>query len=101
MGLPETREPQAVTSSVNKEHFQQQKLDYGLGRAEGWTVPERLMPGASYTDLVVSSTVLLVQERLDPPVTAVCTENSFLWLSWQPWEGLRALTLPWGTHTGH
>lgn len=80
MGLPGTREPQAVTSSVNKEHFQQQKLDYGLGRAEGWTVPERLMPGASSATSLTLLFPPLVQERLDPPVTAVCTENSFLWL---------------------
>lgn len=92
MGLPGSREPHAVTSSVNKEHFQQQ-TGLWAGQGRGMDCPTQINACwllSHVTDLVLSTKVLFVQERLKHPVTAVCTENAFLRLPWQPWGGFQS-----------
>lgn len=99
MGLPGSREPQAVTSSVNKEHFQQQ-TGLWAGQGRGMGCPSQINAWcllSHVTDLVLASQVLLLQEGIDHPVSAVCAENTFLEL---PWEVSEHSPLPLCSHPG-
>lgn len=75
MGLRGTREPHAVTSSVNKEHFQQQ-TGLWAGQGRGMDCPRQINVWwllSHVSDLVLASKALLLQERIDHPVTALKT----------------------------
>lgn len=64
--------PQSITSISSS------KLDYGQGRAEGWAVPDRLMPAASSATSLTLFLPPKLCRRGWTPVTAVCTERAFL-----------------------